>query len=174
MRRIWIAVVVLLGASMPTALAGGPPVHVCDELAAAPSDPRKLVPGVLFGDLMPAAAIDACRSAVSEFPGVARFELHLGRALDKAQRFDEARTWYERAAAKCEAIAMFNVGSIYFYGQGDGLAGRSPADGRAAGLRWYERSAALGQSEAVYALRRLRGETTVKRAEEDSHCFAAS
>jgi TPR repeat protein len=172
--RSFLTAMLVLSAISSGVCAAEPQVHTCDHLAAAPSDPRKLVPGVPFSGLEPIPAIAACQSAVAEFPGVARFELHLGRALDRALRFDAARTWYERAAAKCEAIAMFNVGSIYFYSQGDGLAQQSPDDGQAAGIRWYERSAALGQSEAIYALRQLRGETTVKRADEDSHCFAAS
>jgi uncharacterized protein len=170
MRCLWIAISVLLGAPPTTVLAGEPPVHACDRLAASVPDPRKLVPGVLFSELVPEPAIVACRSAVGESPGVARFELHLARALHKGHRFDEARTFYERAAAKCEAIAMFNLGVIYYSREGGDL----PEDSEAAGLRWIERSAALGQSEAIYLLRRLRGETTVKRAGEDSHCLAAS
>ncbi len=55
--------------------------HECDRLAAHPSDPDRVGDGVGSGEVRLAAAIKACRDAVAEHPGEARFHYQLGRML---------------------------------------------------------------------------------------------
>lgn len=53
----------------------------CDELAAHPSDPDKVVAGVSSSKVVTHIAIPACRTAVALEPEEARLHYQLGRAL---------------------------------------------------------------------------------------------
>ena len=54
------------------------PVHECDTLAADPYDDDRVAEGVRR---LAEHSIEACKDAISQFPGVARFEYQYARAL---------------------------------------------------------------------------------------------
>lgn len=122
-----------------------PPVQDCDRLAAPPFNLRQLAPGIEFNNIDAEKAATACKVALASFPGTARFEAQLGRALEKSKLYDEARNWYERAAAKGESAAMYELGTLYQNGRG------GPAN-YAAALQWYQKAAALGDVQAMAGL----------------------
>ena len=62
-----------------------------------------------------------------------------------AQDYAKAREWYEKAAAKGDAIAMFNLGLLYENGQG-------VAQDYAKAREWYEKSIANGGLDALINL----------------------
>src|SRR5262249_842100 len=59
-------------------------------------------------------AIVACEAAVRQQPDEARFYYQLGRAYDKAGRYQEARTNYKEGADRGYGPAHFNLGSMYW------------------------------------------------------------
>jgi TPR repeat protein len=56
---------------------------------------------------------------------------------EKQKSIEEAREWYEKAAAQGNAIAQFNLGVLYHYGKG------VPQDDTMA-REWYGKAAAQG------------------------------
>ena len=65
-----------------------------------------------------------------------------------AQDYAKAREWYEKAAAKGDASAMFNLGSLYKNGHG-------VAQDYAKAREWYEKAAANGDKDAKAQLDKL-------------------
>ncbi len=59
-----------------------------------------------------------------------------------AQDYAKAREWYEKAAAKDNADAMFSLGVLYEYGRG-------VAQDYAKAREWYEEAAAKGNADAM-------------------------
>jgi TPR repeat protein/CHAT domain-containing protein len=91
----------------------------CDRLAAAPTDPSKVGPGVPLGEIDAGTAIPACEEAVRNFPSVARFHFQLGRALSKAGRDQEAVSHYEIAVTAGYAPAAHNLAILYLQHDGN-------------------------------------------------------
>jgi uncharacterized protein len=120
------------------------PVTECDRLAAPP-DAVPGVQGVYFETIDAVRAVPACRDAVALYPDEVRLQVWLGRALDKATSYAEARGWFEKAAALGERVAMSSLGSLY--AQGHGVT-QSYATARS----WYEKAAALGNPSAMTGL----------------------
>jgi TPR repeat protein len=90
----------------------------CDLQAAHPSDPDHVGPGISSADVDTEAAISACRLAVAEHPGQARFHYQLGRALtyhadrsggDAAEGFD----YVKRAAEMNHTQSLFVLGLLH-------------------------------------------------------------
>ncbi|MEO0996214.1 MAG: hypothetical protein AAFX58_01730 [Pseudomonadota bacterium] len=75
-----LTILILTAVLAGQALADGH-THDCDRLAAHPSDPDKVGVGVGSGEVRLAAAIKACRDAVTAHPDEARFHYQLGRML---------------------------------------------------------------------------------------------
>jgi hypothetical protein len=109
----------------------------CDRLAAHPSDPDKLVPGVSQAELLAAGAdlaIKACEEAVAADPQNPR------------------QAYRDRAVAGDYAQALFVVGYVYLTGNGAPkdvckaapLIRRSALAGRFAGLVGYPHYVATG------------------------------
>jgi hypothetical protein len=120
----------------------------CDRLAAHPSDPDKLTPGVSQPDLVAAGAdlaIAACQTAVSADPENPRLNYQLARALGYSGRGDQAQAYRDKAVAGDYPQALFVVGFVYLTGQGAPkdvckaarLIRRSAIAGRFAGLIGY-------------------------------------
>ena len=104
---------------MPPPISTEPlPLHACDRLAASPYDPDRVDDGVAFDELNAPQAIAACRAAISEYPGVPRFEFQLGRAYHVEGQYAEALRWYRKAAAMEIAVAEHNIGAMYREGLG--------------------------------------------------------
>ena len=66
------------------------PVTECDRLAAHPSDPDRVAPGVAQPDVDLAKAIPACQAAVKAYPDSGRLNYQLARSLGYAGRGREA------------------------------------------------------------------------------------
>ena len=92
----------------------------CDEVAANPSDPKlpTNAKGVEFDEIDAARAVIICRDVLKSSPDNPRMQYELGRALDAAQKYDQAMNYYRKAAAAGYAIAMFSIGDLYEKGDG--------------------------------------------------------
>lgn len=123
-------------------------VTLCDQLAAHPSDPDKLTPGVTQPALLAAGAdlaIAACQAAVAADPHNPRLNYQLARTLGYSGRGDEAQVFRDRAVEGDYPQALFVVGFVYLTGQGAPkdackaapLIRRSAQAGRFAGLVGY-------------------------------------
>lgn len=120
----------------------------CDRLAAHPSDPNKLTPGVSQPDLLAAGAdlaIAACQAAVAADPENPRLNYQLARSLGYSGRGDQAQAYRDKAVAGDYPQALFVVGFVHLTGQGAPkdvckaapLIRRSAIAGRFAGLIGY-------------------------------------
>jgi hypothetical protein len=127
----------------------------CDRLAAHPSDPDKLVPGVSQAELLAAGAdlaIRACEEAVAADPQNPRLNYQLARSLGYSGRGNEAQTYRDKAVAGDYPQALFVVGYVYLTGNGAPkdvckaapLIRRSALAGRFAGLVGYPHYVATG------------------------------
>jgi len=123
------------------------PLHACDRLAAHPSDADRIGNSVSFETLksQTSEALEACRQAVSDNPGLSRFEFQLGRVLDALQQFEEAVEWYQKAADSNYTAAMFNLAVSYDDGEG-------VTKDQATANRWYRKAADQGRSSAMWNL----------------------
>ncbi|MEM8876445.1 MAG: tetratricopeptide repeat protein [Pseudomonadota bacterium] len=90
----------------------------CDRLAASPNDPTRTAPGIWHGAIDAQPAIDACAQAAALFPGEPRFAYQYGRALYSANRFGEAFTLFQRAAASGHKTARAQVAMMTLAGLG--------------------------------------------------------
>jgi TPR repeat protein len=125
---------------------GDPPlVDACDKYAAQPEDPARVVPGIAFEAINAEKAIARCEAAVAAYPASTRFRYQLGRALARADRFEEAAALWRQAADAGHLAAMAGLG--WLYGLGRGVA----QDGVEAEA-WYRRAAEGGHAASQYQL----------------------
>lgn len=106
------------------ALAADPVPTACDLLAAHPSDPVKITPGVatsVVSQDLP-TAIAACRKDVESQPDVPRLNYYLGRVLFYDGQFAEGFERVHAAAAAGHAQAQFVAGLIVLDGEGEAIA----------------------------------------------------
>lgn len=132
-----------MSALLALALLSQPVVTDCDRLAAHPSDPDKVAPGVPEGKVDLPAAIEACQAAVKAEPANGRLNYQLARTLGYAGRGKEAAPYREAAVKADYPQALFVVGYIHLLGLNDAprdackageLIYRSALKGRHAGL----------------------------------------
>ena len=116
----------------------------CEQLAASPYDGGRPpgVEGVSFEKIDSRAAVTACRSAVQAAPEQSRLHLNLGRSLESAKQFAEAKREYETAVAAGNGLAMNGLGALY--GRAEGVA-----QDYAVARSWYEKAAARGIAIAM-------------------------
>ena len=122
-------------------------VHQCDRLAAHPADQDRASSAVSYETLesQTSEALQACRRATTEHPGVSRFEFQLGRVLDAVQQHVEAVEWYQKAAERGYTAAMFNL--AVSYDDGEGIE-----KDQAQANHWYRKAAANGRTSAMWNL----------------------
>jgi TPR repeat protein len=141
----------------------------CDRLAAHPSDPDKLTPGVTQAELLAAGAdlaINACKEAVAADPENPRLNYQLARSLGYAGRGNEAQTYRDKAVVGDYPQALFVVGYVYLTGQGAPkdackaapLIRRSALAGRFAGLVGYPHYVLTGAFAGCRGVRADRAE----------------
>ena len=120
------------------------PETECDRLAGQPDDLLRLssVKGVTFDQISLPDAEIACKKAVEAYPNKPRLMFQYGRALQKAERYDEARRWYQKAADQGNAAAMFKIG--YSYEKGRGMTQNYDQ-----AVKWYQKAAKQGNVEAM-------------------------
>jgi hypothetical protein len=88
----------------------------CDRLAAHPSDPDRVAPGVAQRDVDLPRAIAACEAAVRTDPANPRLNYQLGRVLAYAGQGMESRPFRDVAVAGNYPQALFVVGYITLFG----------------------------------------------------------
>ena len=129
--------------SLLLALAASAAVTDCDRLAAHPSDPDRVAPGVAQADVDLSRAIPACAAAVKADPANGRLNYQLARALGYAGRGKEAAPYRSAAVSAGYRQALFVVGYIHLFGLNDAekdpckageLIRQSALKGRHAGL----------------------------------------
>lgn len=147
----------------------------CDRLAGLPQPwlghgeaPRARA-GPPFARIETATAITACRAAVAERPDHVRAHFQLGRALDKAQRWEEAVEHYRRAAEASYAPAQTSLGLLYEDGRG------VPQD-PATAMRWYRLAAiqSYPPADTAIGLLYLEGRGTRRDEREAARWFRQS
>jgi|GEM_PF-1452525 len=82
--------------------------------------------------------------------GMAEAQNSVGSMLQAEKKYDEARSWYEKAAAQNHSTAINNL--AYFHDLGLGV----PQD-RQKGFELYSRSADLGNAEAMWNIANMYG-----------------
>jgi uncharacterized protein len=90
----------------------------CDIVAADPYDDGRITAGVPWGLVNTSIAIRACVRAVAKDPNNPRLLFNLGRALDIAERFEEAEKFYRQAADLGYASGFKNLGFMERTGRG--------------------------------------------------------
>jgi len=155
----------------------------CDRLAAAPVDPQRppSVAGIAPDKIDIVPALTACNAAMRQYPDVVRFVFQAGRIAAEQKDYLQASQLFEKAAAAGSAVAITNLGNLYFRGDGvpqDYAKARQLFEkGAAAGIsvamnnlgslyengngvpkdyvearKWFEEAAAAGQPNAMNAL----------------------
>jgi len=135
---------------MPQApLAGNSPVSAqdCDRLAAHPADVALPpgVRGVAFQDIDADRAIEACELALALNAGDPRYQLQLARSLHKAERIEEAVTYYQQAGLQGHPLAQKSLGFAYANGLG-------VTQDYAKAAQWHHMAADQGDSDAQHNL----------------------
>lgn len=119
----------------------------CDRLAAHSAD-RSLplgVSGVPFQDIDAGRAIEACELALAANAGNARYQLQLARSLHKAERIEEAVTYYQQAGLQGHPLAQKSLGFAYANGLG-------VTQDYAKAAQWHHMAADQGDSDAQHNL----------------------
>lgn len=88
----------------------------CDQLAAELQNDIGL-PGAEFDKIDTRHAIPTCESALRIDPDNPRLMDELGRSLERAGRYADAASWYNKAIAKGWAWAENNLGVLYVEGR---------------------------------------------------------
>ncbi len=122
-------------------------VRPCDLVAADDQDPLRVAPAIRTGLVNTRLAIRTCALDLAREPDSPRLLFQLGRALDIAERFDEARHFYEQAAAKGYGAAYSNLAYMYLTGRGVARDDRRSADD-------YRQAALLGNDRGRVGIAR--------------------
>jgi TPR repeat protein len=120
-------------------------VRECDRLAAHPDDPGRMMAGVPWEKLDGQRAVAACSVATDRRPKSARLQFEFGRSLNKIAQYQDAMSWYRKAAEQGYAAAQTNLGLMYSNGQG---AARNPEMAR----QWIAQAAAQSYPPALNAM----------------------
>ena len=123
-------------------------VHSCDMVAGHPDDPQRF-DEVDDEYLIPNKAIAICNQAIDDYPDTPRFYFQIGRALWKAQRYDEAVAAFKVAITMNYDPAAKYLGDAYR--EGLGLPRGETVDKKLA-EKLYKRAMKAGFSPATLAL----------------------
>ena len=122
-------------------------VTPCDQVAADGQDPMRLAQPVRFGLINTPLAVRACTVALAQEPDSPRLTFQLGRALDAAERYGEARHFYIRAAASGYGAALSSLAYMY-------LAERGVARDDEVSADLYRRAALAGNLRGMVGIAR--------------------
>lgn len=130
-------------------VAKKPPVRAqdCDLLAAHPAD-LALPPGVsgvAFQDIDADRAIEACEMALAVNAGDPRYQFQFARSLHRADRVEEAVTYYQQAGLQGHPLAQKSLGFAYANGLG-------VTRDYAKAAQWHHMAADQGDSDAQHNL----------------------
>jgi TPR repeat protein len=140
--------------SPPAPAVAVPPVQVqdCDRLAGHPDDANLPdgVTGVAFQDIEAGRAVEACELALAQNAGDPRYQVQLARSLHKAERIEEAVTYYQEAGIQGHPLAQKSLGFAYANGLG-------VTQDYAKAARWHHMAADQGDGDAQHNLGYLYG-----------------
>jgi hypothetical protein len=126
----------------------------CDDLAANPSDARKVGVGVAYGDLKPLAAdaVAACEVAANQNPNELRFKYQLARSLElkgegaaRMKNRQRAFDIHQILVRAGYAAAFDNLGSLYLWDKKD----------LTAAVALFRKGTQLGDSDSMVTLAEL-------------------
>lgn len=108
------------GSSSPEVVTGSIETFVlpCDVEAAEPLDLQGVASGKLPNEINPAAATDACKQAVQQYPNVARYKYQLGRAELAGKDVPAALDMFKQAAESGHTRAYYQLGYMAQRGLG--------------------------------------------------------
>jgi TPR repeat protein len=133
----------------PARVAEKPPVRAqdCDRLAAHPDDVTlpSNVTGVPFQNIDAGRAVEACELALAVNAGDPRYQLQLARSLHKADRIEEAVTYYQQAGLQGHPLAQKSLGFAYANGLG-------VTQDYTKAAQWHHMAADQGDSDAQHNL----------------------
>ena len=113
-----------------------------------------LICALALAEACPSLAQDAAKPAQElqrkAEAGDKEAQFRLGAAYEAQKNYQEARTWYERAAAQGHAQATNNLAYLYDLGVGT-------KQDRQRGFDLYRRAADLGSAEAMWNLANMYG-----------------
>lgn len=113
-RAEWIAFTNQVQIAPPSGKPDRSGVTECDRLAADPSDPRKVAPGIATDALNSERMVEACIAALEYDAGNPRLKFQLGRALYQAGADKDAIAYLDNAASQGYAAASALLGDIHF------------------------------------------------------------
>ena len=142
MRLVFLCVLLNLSTS---AFAQEAPVTDCDKHAASDVDPQRKVTGVSFDKVNSDLAVPACEAAARQYPNSTRLLFQLGRAYQKANKFEAALQQYGKAAERGSALAQNNIAVLYESGLG-------VTQDYEQAVTWYRRAAEQGLAAAQFIL----------------------
>jgi TPR repeat protein len=93
-------------------------ITACDQVSADDQDPMRIAPPVRFSLINTPLAIRACTEALAEDPDNPRLVFQLGRALDAAQRYNDAWHFYAKAAKAGYGAALSSLAYMYLTQRG--------------------------------------------------------
>lgn len=109
----WLALMLQLGAVVPTGNIDPSGVADSDRFASDPFDPQKVVEqGVFAEELVYDVALEASLLAIEENPDEPRFYFHAGRTLWAMGEKEEATLFFERAHTDGYPAASYALGSL--------------------------------------------------------------
>ncbi|HET6467849.1 MAG TPA: caspase family protein [Geminicoccaceae bacterium] len=126
----------------------GESVTECDIAATDPQDPQRIADPVEWGLVNTRLAVRVCGRDLARDPDNPRLMFQLGRALDIAGHYEQARHLYEQAIARGYSAAMVNLGYMI-------LRGRLGATDDARTAELYRQAGDLGNLRARTNLGRL-------------------
>lgn len=116
----------------------------CDSLAGEPLDLQGVAPGRLPNEIDGAKAVAACRKAIADYPGVARFQYQLARALFASRDLAGGQVALRLANALGHVRAGYEMGYLAQTGFGE-----QRDDARAIDL--FKTAAMKGDPFALYS-----------------------
>ena len=119
----------------------------CDRLAAHPAD-ALLPPGVVgvtFENIDAKRAVAACELALARDSGHPRYQFQFARSVHKAERLEEAVTYYRQAGLQGHPLAQKSLGFAYANGLG-------VTRDYAKAAQWHHMAADQGDSDAQHNL----------------------
>lgn len=120
-----------------------PAERLCGELASSPYDSTKVGAGVRLSQIDTGNALAACAQAVQRNPTSPRNQIHYGRALEAAKRFEEAAFAYRKAGDAGGADGFAYLAALFLLS--------SPPNYEQA-FQWNRKSAQGGSARGYAAL----------------------
>jgi TPR repeat protein len=120
MRRVFLGLLIGLVLFPAASRAQEAPAHACDLAAASPYDSMRPseIPGISFEKIDAKVALPACQAALATDPENPRLLYEMGRAYEANKDDTQARTFYEKAAARGNPGAQHNLSNFYARGLG--------------------------------------------------------